>query len=70
MGMFKNMDFHLTPAYGRDYKSRAAAEADYHAGKDFILAVTGQYCSKRDFEDMSGEVWIRYNNMRHTFRVH
>ena len=63
------MDFHLTPAYGRDYKSRAAAEADYHAGKDFILAATGQYCSKRDLEKMAGEVWIRYNNLRNTFKV-
>lgn len=63
------MDFHLTPAYGRDYKSRKLAEADYHAGKDFILAVTGQYCSKRDLEKMAGEVWIRYNNLRHVFRV-
>ena len=67
--MFKNMDFHLTPAYGRDYKSRKDAESDYHAGKDFVLAVTGQYCSKRDFQDMSGEVWIRYNNQRHVFRI-
>lgn len=69
MSIFKNMDFHLTPAYGRDYKSRAAAEADYHAGKDFILAVTGQYCSKRDLSNMPGQVWIRYNNLRNTFKV-
>jgi len=28
----------LTPAYGRDYKSAAAAVADLQSGKDFILA--------------------------------
>ncbi len=27
----------LTPAYGRDYKSKAAVEADFKAGKDFVL---------------------------------
>lgn len=27
----------LTPAYGRDYTSAAAARADFDAGKDFIL---------------------------------
>ncbi len=27
----------LTPAYGRDYKSKRAVEADLAAGKDFIV---------------------------------
>lgn len=27
----------LTPAYGRDYKSKAQIEADWNAGKDFIV---------------------------------
>lgn len=27
----------VTPAYGRDYRSRAAAVADWKAGRDFIL---------------------------------
>jgi len=27
----------LVPAYGRDYKSKAAALADWNAGKDFDL---------------------------------
>lgn len=26
----------LTPAYGRDYKSKAAVQADFDAGKDFM----------------------------------
>ena len=28
----------LTPAYGRDYKSKAAIHADLSAGKDFTIA--------------------------------
>lgn len=28
----------LTPAYGRDYKSKKAAIADFKANKDFIIA--------------------------------
>jgi len=28
----------LTPAYGRDYKSKKAVLADWEAGKDFIIA--------------------------------
>lgn len=28
----------LTPAYGRDYTSKAKIEADLKAGKDFIIA--------------------------------
>jgi hypothetical protein len=27
----------LTPAYGRDYKSKKAVQADWDAGKDFIV---------------------------------
>ena len=47
----------VIPAYGRDYKSAAAALADWQAGKDFRIALTGQYCSIRD--SIPG-VWIRY----------
>lgn len=28
----------LIPAYGRDYKSKAAVQADMDAGKDFVVA--------------------------------
>lgn len=69
MSVFKDMDFHLTPAYGRDYKSKAAVVADWNQGKDFIVGVTGQYCSKRDLGHLPGQVWIRYNQQRHLVRV-
>ena len=62
MSVFKSMDFPVQPAYGRDYKNKAQAVADWFAGKDFILAVTGQYISKRDAENIS--VWIRYDKSR------
>ena len=51
----------VLPAYGRDYKSKAAALADWQAGKDFQHALTGQYLSIRD---NIPEVWIRYNKRR------
>lgn len=62
MSIFKSMDLHITPAFGRDYRNKAQALADWVAGKDFILAMTGQYISKRDAENAS--VWIRYDKMR------
>lgn len=34
----------LTPAYGRDYKSKAEAEKDFNDGKDFMLNTPGQRC--------------------------
>lgn len=42
----------LTPAFGRDYRSKVEAEADFRAGKDFVLHSTrgSGYCSCRDFE--------------------
>lgn len=69
MSVFKNMDWHVTPAYGRDYKSQKAAVADWFAGKDFILALTGQYVSNRDANDMAVEVWIRYDRQRKLVRA-
>lgn len=48
----------VTPAYGRDYKSKAAALADWNDGKDFVDARSGRYLSKRDNVP---DVWIRYD---------
>ena len=31
----------LIPAYGRDYKSQAAVQADLDAGKDFAISAPG-----------------------------
>lgn len=51
------------PAYGRDYKSKAECLADWHAGKDFQCARTGQYLSVRDMEANKLTVWLRYKRM-------
>jgi len=56
----------LTPAYGRDYKTAKAAKADFHAGKDFIVADIsdpddGRYVNK---EQLTGDNTPRYLNIR------
>jgi len=53
----------LTPAYGRDYKSKAAALRDFEGGKDFMFQPHGKYCSIRDFPKGT-EVKIRYGKVR------
>lgn len=63
----------VSPAYGRDYKSKAEAEASFREGKDFKchnLGVGGTYCSIRDFQKGT-EVEIRYNRLRniHLFTI-
>ncbi len=55
----------ITPAYGRDYKSKAEAIADFDAGKDFILqSYNGSgYVSKSDFSP-GATANIRYGQLR------
>lgn len=61
-------DIHALPAYGRDYKSKAAVLADWQAGKDFRCAVSGRYLSVRD--NLPAQVWIRYAKLTKIVRVH
>jgi hypothetical protein len=51
--------FPLTPAYGRDYKSKAAVLADWIGGKEFLTS-NGKYCSIRDFADHTDGIEVRY----------
>lgn len=53
----------ITPAYGRDYKSKATAVADFIEGKDFRDTASGQYLSIRDLTDGSYSVIIRYGKL-------
>jgi hypothetical protein len=55
----------LVPAYGRDYTSKAKAQADFDAGKDFATA-SGQYTNKADLIAMgkSGKIECRNANLR------
>lgn len=55
----------VAPAYGRDYKSAAAAIKDFREGKDFtMMGFQGSgYCSVRDFKP-GHKINIRYSQMR------
>ena len=55
----------LVPAYGRDYKSKAAVEADLRAGKDFTIcdmscSDDGRYANLQDLQGEYDQVNIRY----------
>lgn len=59
----------VTGAYGRDYRDRESAIADWHAGKDFTVERlwpaqrSGTYISIRDVVPFPlCEVRIRYNH--------
>lgn len=56
----------LTPAYGGDYKNRAAIVDDLNKGRDFIMHTyngSSGYCSKRELP--SGEdIQVRNANRR------
>ena len=56
------MNLTLQPAYGRDYKSKAAVLADWNANKDFRIATfgpdMGRYINKADANGTT--VSIRY----------
>jgi len=56
------MDLILTPAYGRDYKSKKAVLDDYNNGKDFCLMPQGCYIGKADITDET--VKFRYDKLR------
>lgn len=57
-------DITVVPAYGRDYRSLAAAKADWSEGKDFLIVSgrdSGRYLNKADADQYGvGEVWLRY----------
>lgn len=61
----------LTPAYGRDYKSKKEVIAAFNAGKDFIYndlssPYDGKYCSIRDLQ--KGKVLrFRYKQLTEVF---
>lgn len=57
--------YELTPAYGRDYKTKAAVIADFEANKDFIgdYQLNFQYVNKEQIQKGS-TVNLRYNSNR------
>lgn len=55
----------ITPAYGRDYKSKAAVLADWLAHKDFLAQPTGRYVNRDDAdEEFLQQVVVRYKALR------
>jgi len=61
----------VTPAYGRDYKSKAEVLEVFNSNKDFVVASinhqhSGRYCNKQDLEKDRNisEVEIRYSKLR------
>lgn len=67
----------LSPAYGRDYKSKKAVQADFDADKDFIIEdIVNPYCGKPANKTQLvaagySEFRIRYKRMQnvHVFKV-
>lgn len=59
----------LVPAYGRDYKSKKAVQADWDAGKDFLIQDIssphdGRYINKEDAASLKGTTFnIRYKSL-------
>ena len=57
------IDYTLTPARGRDYRSKKAVIADLEAQKDFLIQPEGRYCNLASFP--KGTVLkIRYQKIR------
>lgn len=63
----------VSPAYGRDYKSRAAVQADWDAGKDFTIESIefgpGRKINKADADRAGLTVMVRYQQMTKVFEV-
>lgn len=60
----------VVPAYGRDYKSKKAVEADWKAGKDFMIADMssphdGRYINLQDAKQAGiKQVKVRFKKLR------
>ena len=60
----------VSGAYGRDYKSKAAALADWHDGRDFISrGLHSGYLNNADAEHLGLSVTIRYDQDRRSVVV-
>lgn len=60
----------LTPAYGRDYKSKKAVLADFDANKDFMVNDynSSGYTTKEELVKLGVKsVQMRYNGLRQVF---
>ena len=58
----------LTPAYGRDYSSKAKAIADFNDEKDFIIAdlmhaYSGKPCNRQQLIASDYPIMLRYKKL-------
>jgi len=53
----------VVPAYGRDYRSKKAALADWNAGKDFRCEPQGCYVTKSEANAAGLVINLRYNKL-------
>lgn len=62
------MNIEISPAYGRDYRSKKATLEDFNANRDFKVEsinspYCGKYCNRRDLERLGVKtVEIRYSD--------
>ena len=54
----------LTPAYGRDYKSKAAVMEDWNANRNFQIQPSGKYINREQVDAEGIKVMIRYGKLR------
>lgn len=54
----------LTPAYGRDYKSKKALLEDFNANKDFAVVSMRRLCYATRDELVGNIVELRYDQLR------
>jgi hypothetical protein len=63
--LMKGNAMQLVPAYGRDYKSKKAVQADWDANLDFIAQPSGRYINKSGAKEAGLKtVYIRYKKLR------
>ena len=64
----------VTPAYGRDYKSKKAALAEWNSNEDFIIndisnRWDGKPVNKQGAEEGKLSIMIRYDQLRKITKV-
>lgn len=59
-------EFTLSPAYGRDYRTRSDVVTNWEDGKDFKIVspkmIMGQHCSIKDMQP-GDRITIRYSEL-------
>ena len=62
--MFNSGHIVVTPAYGRDYRSKRTLMTDWKAGKDFIMQPSGMAIGINDDLSDISSIEFRYSGLR------